>query len=113
MSKIDKEIKKDYKEFWKDIFGFFGLLNFKQVKKELYDFHIILENVPKVYSYITDGTLSKSHYSASTVISEFERVKNKNSFDLCEIDDILDTDFESVKEFKKYIKKLVKEKEDE
>lgn len=40
----------------------------EQVQDELHDLHMILENVPKVYSHITGGMLSKPHYTADGVI---------------------------------------------
>ena len=54
-----EEENKIYKSFWKPIFGFFGLFNFRQVKREFHDFHICIENVPKVYMEVTRGRISK------------------------------------------------------
>jgi hypothetical protein len=69
---MDDEVKEVYKSFWKPILGFFGLLNFRQVKRELHDFHICIENVPKVYMEVTRGRISKANTLAWEVIGEYE-----------------------------------------
>ena len=62
----------DYEEiydiFWKDIVEVDGVLDMDQLKKELDDFHMVMEQVPSVYCHITDGQLSKCNYSARDVI---------------------------------------------
>ena len=59
-------------EFWKDIVcNEDGTINVEQLKKELCDFSLMIGEVPKVYSAVTGGMLSKPHYYADTVISVF------------------------------------------
>ena len=58
-----------YNEFWKSIVEKDGKLNIEQVKKELADYYFVMKQVPKVYSHITGGKLSKIMYEAETVIA--------------------------------------------
>lgn len=59
-----------YENFWKLIVEKDGEVDMEQVKKELHDFHIVMNEVSKVYSHLTGGQLSKPHYYADDVISE-------------------------------------------
>jgi hypothetical protein len=45
-----------------------GSLNLDQIKKELSDFHFLMQEIPKVYIHITGGILSKIMYESGTVI---------------------------------------------
>lgn len=68
-----KEVDQVFNNFWREIVcNGDGSLNEEQVKKELYDFYVAMENVPKVYCHITGNTLSKINYTASAVISCYE-----------------------------------------
>lgn len=70
---MDKKVEKVFNEFWSEIVcNPDGTLNKEQVMKELYDFHFVLENVPKVYCHITGNKLSKPNYDAQVVIDAFE-----------------------------------------
>lgn len=74
---VNKEYEKVWEEFWKDIVcNKDGSINVEQVKKELCDYNFMLEQVPKVYSHITNGLLGKPNYKAETVINEFESCQN-------------------------------------
>lgn len=42
------------------------------VKRELYDYSILLDHVPKVYSEVTGGRVSKPNTTAGAVIGEYE-----------------------------------------
>jgi hypothetical protein len=73
-----KKVDKVWDVFWKDIVcNKDGSINIKQVKKELYDFHFVMQEVPKVYSHITNGRLSKILYPAETVITEVDDIINQ------------------------------------
>ncbi len=76
---IQNELHSRYKEseeklkaskFWTDLFP--EGMNSEEVKNELNDFHYIMEQIPKIYSAVTGGTLSNEMYSAETVISVYE-----------------------------------------
>lgn len=60
---------KEAKEFWKSVYE--DGVTLQDMANELYDMHIMLENVPKVYCEVTGGKLSKHNYLASSVIGEF------------------------------------------
>lgn len=51
-------------------------IDIKQIMKELLDFRVCLENVPKVYCHITNGQLSYATYPAETVIAAADDVLN-------------------------------------
>lgn len=49
-----------YQDFWKQtIENEDGSINLEQLKKELFDFYILLNDVPKVYEHVTGGSLTK------------------------------------------------------
>lgn len=63
-----KDYEETYERFWKDIVeNNQGELILDQVKRELHDYSILLENVPKVYDHVTGGVVSKPHTDASIV----------------------------------------------
>lgn len=61
-----------YNNFWKDIVEVKGKPIMSRIKKELYDYHFLLKQVPKVYSAISEGLLSKPNYYASVMIEQLE-----------------------------------------
>ena len=73
---IQEKIDKNFKEFWVPIIFDMenGRLNLEQLKKELYDYSMLLENVPKVYCEITGGRISKPNTNPDAVISEYNDV---------------------------------------
>ena len=70
MLRLDmNKVEKIYNEFWKPIIEENGTVNLKQVKKELYDFYMVINEVSKVYCIITGSQVSKPLTSADTVIA--------------------------------------------
>ena len=67
MSDVDKV----YKEFWEELITTNGKLDIEKIKKELHDYHFILEQIPKVYSEVTDNKISKPNTYADEIISCF------------------------------------------
>lgn len=55
-------------KFWEPIVTKNGVLDLEQVKLELHDFYVAMQEVPKVYCHITGNRLSKILYDASVVI---------------------------------------------
>jgi predicted phosphohydrolase len=55
----DEEVEKVYEDFWRDILEKDGILDMQQLKKELFDFWNVMQNVPKVYDHVTGGKVSK------------------------------------------------------
>lgn len=71
MPHLRKEsVEEQWDSFWKPIVtNEDGTINIEQVKKELYDFSFVMEQVPKVYCHITGSRMSKVMYHADTVIA--------------------------------------------
>ena len=87
MSKYDPE--QIYKDFWKNIIcDQDGKVDVEQVKKELCDYYRMLQEVPRVYSEVTGGILSKPLYDARYVLDFFyEKYANKVGYVECLPDD--------------------------
>lgn len=65
-----EDIEAEWDSLWKDIVtNPDGSINIEQVKKELYDFSYVMEQVPKVYCHVTGNRLSKIMYPAETVMA--------------------------------------------
>jgi hypothetical protein len=75
--RTDPDVERVWREFWADIVAPGGQLDLEQVKRELYDFSHLLDNVPKVYMAVTGGMVSKPNTDASAVIGEFEESDNR------------------------------------
>lgn len=67
---VSDDVEKVWREHWQDIVAPNGVIDVAQVKKELSDYAFLLDQVPKVYMHVTGGKLSKTNYTAQTVISE-------------------------------------------
>jgi hypothetical protein len=101
MIEIDEEVEKEYQEFWKDIVeNDDGTLDKEQVKKELCDFSMVMDNCTKAYVEMTCGYISKPNTYFSEVLGIFEeKFLNKE----CVRDDMRETidkcsDLEELKE---------------
>lgn len=68
----DAEVQKVYDEFWKRIVEPDGVLDFEQVKKELFDYHTVIGEVTKVYGHITSNRFTKPTTAAEAVIDAAE-----------------------------------------
>jgi hypothetical protein len=90
--KMNKVVEQTYNDFWKEIVeNEDGTINIEQVKKELSDYYFLLQQVPAVYSAVTNGTLSKTTYNAETVITEYEDCLNENYIMKDDLRDIMKT----------------------
>ena len=80
MSKYD--VEEVYQDFWKKIIcDENGNVDVEQVKKELCDYYHMLQEVPRVYSEVTGGMLSKPLYYAQEVLDYFyEKYANKAAY---------------------------------
>lgn len=73
MTDVDEEVEKEYQEFWKDIVeNEDGTLNKEQVKKELCDFSMVMDNCSKAYMEMTRGNISKPNTYFSEVLGIFQ-----------------------------------------
>jgi len=78
MNKVDEV----YEEFWKVIIEPNGEIDFDQVKRELYDYYIAMQEVSKVYFEITDGKFSKPNTLAQYILDEFYERLNEHCWEL-------------------------------
>ena len=67
---VDPEVEQVWQEFWAPRVTSNGVLDPEQVKRELFDYHHLLQEVPQVYDYITSGRISKPNTYASEVIGQ-------------------------------------------
>lgn len=70
----DPEWDKKFNDFWLPLISTNRQLDVEKIKNEFHDFDFVIEQLPKVYSHITYGRLSKHMYEADTVISEHDEV---------------------------------------
>lgn len=87
MKNEDAEVQKVYDEYWKRIVEPGGVLDFEQVKKELFDFHVMIQEVPKVYDAVTGGKFSK-HLTRAEVIIDAAEAHYKDWYAEDEPDDL-------------------------
>ena len=88
---IDRKIlKKEAREFWKDLIYKDGKLDEEQVLRELEDYYFAINEVPKVYMHITNGKLSKIMYYADTVIAEADDIISKEYVFKDDLRDLID-----------------------
>ena len=101
------DVEQVYQEFWKDIIcDDDGNIDVEQLKKELCDFYVMIQNVPKVYYEVTGGTLSKCLYDAEYVISFFDEKYGRKacSVDYLEDDwDLITAECETNEDYKKAV----------
>lgn len=62
-------LEKNYREFWKPIIERKdGSIKLSQLKKELYDYSMVMDIASKVYCTITNGRISKPNTHADVII---------------------------------------------
>lgn len=67
-------LEENWEQNWKSILeNPDGTLNLEQLKKELHDFSMVLDEVPKVYTEISGQRLSYATYPANTVIQCYKQ----------------------------------------
>lgn len=65
---IDPEVERVWEEFWRDIVTDHGEPNLDLIKRELFDYHTALHEVPKVYDAITHGRFTKPNTTAQVIL---------------------------------------------
>lgn len=66
-----------YKNFWKQIVEKDGVLDLDQVKRELFDFHTLMNSALQVYMHVTNGRISKTNTKPSAVIAVSDGIFNQ------------------------------------
>ena len=69
----DAEVEQVWNEFWVPLLYANGGVDMEQVKRELFDFQMVMGEVSKVYDYITAGKISKCTTAAHYVIDATEQ----------------------------------------
>lgn len=64
----DGEVERVWLEFWEPLVCQNGVLDLEQIKRELYDFWMCLQEVPAAYVHVTGGKISKPHTRAVYVM---------------------------------------------
>ncbi len=65
-----KNYEQVYNDFWKGIVeDENGNVNMDQVKRELYDFHVLIGNIPIIFDHVTGGGCSKPMTKPEVVIA--------------------------------------------
>lgn len=68
-----EEVEKVYQEFWKDIVeNEDGTLNKEQVKKELFDFSMVMDNCSSAYEEMSGSLITKPNTYFSEVLKIFQ-----------------------------------------
>lgn len=102
----DIELEQEYNDFWKDIVeNEDGTLNKEQVKKELFDYSMIMDNCTSAYIEMSDGMISKPN----TMFFEVQHIFNEKFWhvdsvrdDIQEIIDNVDNLEDLQNELRKY-----------
>ena len=77
-------------DFWKEIvYDENGNLSEDLVAKELADYELILDEVPKVYCAVTNDRMSKPTYYAREVITMFESLHYDKEITRCDVKDMI------------------------
>lgn len=75
----EPDYEKTWREFWLPIIGKDNAVDMDQVKRELHDYHVLLDAVEKVYYEVTDGIASKPNTDPQAVIDIFhERFERRD-----------------------------------
>jgi len=106
-TKLKKDYKEEYAEFWKDIVETNGVLDLDKVQRELSDFYFLMEEAPKVYMEVSGGMISKTNTYASEVLNLFEEKFDDKEITKDDIGSILKEEIsaeDKLEEIKNYLK---------
>lgn len=65
----DIEVERVWNELWRPIVCKRGQIDVEQVKKELYDYSVFMDNAARVYCHVTGGAISKINTDPDVVIA--------------------------------------------
>lgn len=65
---MNSEVERVWDEYWRNIVTDHGEPNLDLIKRELFDYHTTLEEVPKVYDVITRGRFTKPNTRAQLIL---------------------------------------------
>lgn len=96
--KEERDYKKVYENFWKDLVEENGVLDKDKVMRELSDYEFMLDQVPKVYCEVTGSRISKPNTYAYEVIGQFNELFDRKDWYEDDLKDILDSEKTSAEE---------------
>ena len=68
-----KDYEATFKKFWEEMVTFpDGTLDKDAIMRELHDYHVVLQEVPKVYNEVTGGKINMADTHHSDVIDAIE-----------------------------------------
>jgi hypothetical protein len=75
---VDENVQKVWDEFWADLLTQEdGSMDYDQLKKELSDYHMLLENMPSILMEATGGRVSKPNTDRSVVIGLIQEYQQR------------------------------------
>jgi hypothetical protein len=85
-AEIDADMERVWRDYWLPLLIKDGDVDLEQVKKELYDYHNVLEVVPSVYSHASGGAMSKPSYNdvqqiCAVIDDHYDEVARENAVD--------------------------------
>lgn len=83
---VGPEVWRSFSDFWAEIVAPAGRRDLAQVMRELHDYRTLLDEVPKVYSAITAGLLSKPNTAADAVLAAHEDSCHRDCVDREELE---------------------------
>ncbi len=105
--KEERDYKKVYEDYWKDLVEKGGVLDKDAVMRELSDYEFMLDQVPIVYCEVTGNRISKPNTYAFEVINQFNELYENKEITKSDIGDILEletlTAEEKLEEIKSYL----------
>ncbi len=76
---MDNDIEQIWNKVWKPILvKEDGKIDIEQVKKELFDYYVIIGEMSKVYNSVTNGQVSKPNTAADVVIAMNDDIVTKS-----------------------------------
>lgn len=86
MKEIDPDVERIWNEFWRPILytGENAVLDMGAIKREMYDYYVMMREVSEVYDTLTQGRISKPSTTARAVIDTVNELNEpKISGDYC------------------------------
>ena len=87
----DEDAERVWEDFWEPLVsvdGVYGLADLEKIKRELYDYRMVMQEVSKVYYEISNGKLSKPNTDAIHIIQEHhDRIDETVKEALAEVDE--------------------------
>jgi hypothetical protein len=74
-AELDVGVEDCYRDFWAELLSEEPSL---EIKRELYDFHGLMEDLPLLFDEITGGMISKPNTAISAVLEEYREKRERD-----------------------------------